>query len=183
MNIFHLFIAVVFSSHSVLSPCFAQDNIDLNQLALPNEVKDLGKSSGSIFYSPSQKGKPLIPVHIWGEVGKSGLHYVPMDTGLVNSLSIAGGPREGADLREVTLTRKQNGEYLEREFDLSNGGNLEAHQYTLNPGDTIFVAKNYFRDDRAYYTTLASITATVVVSILTAILLYRDVEDDRRTTP
>ena len=69
-----------------------KSNYNIRQLALPSEVEDIGKSSGSIYYSPSIKGKVLIPVHFWGSVKKTGLHFIPVDTNLISGISLAGGP-------------------------------------------------------------------------------------------
>jgi len=70
----------------------ASSEYNIRELALPSEVDNLGKKGGSIYYSPSVKGKVLIPVHIWGEIRNSGLHFIPLDTNLLNGLSLAGGP-------------------------------------------------------------------------------------------
>lgn len=145
---------------------------NLRELVLPSEVKTIGKSSGSIFYSPSVKGKVLIPVHFWGEVSKSGLHFLPIDTNFINGLSLAGGPTAGADLEIIKLTRKsEKGEYKSQFFDLSKGGSSLAHEFKLKPDDTVFIKTSRFYEDRSYYTSLTGVIATV----LSSIILYREV--------
>ena len=145
---------------------------DIRELALPSEVRRLGKKMGSIYYSPSVKGKVLIPVHFWGEVGNSGLHFIPVDTSLVKGLSLAGGPKSMALLDNVRVTSKQKGKLVEKEFDLSGGGDADAHDFQLSPGDTIFVERDDFQANRAYYTGLIGVIAT----ILSSVLLYREVK-------
>ncbi len=148
-------------------------DINLEDLALPSEVEELGKTSGSVYYSSTNKNKPLMPVHIWGEVNRSGLHYIPVDTKLIKGLSFAGGSSGKADLENVTVTRLIDGNTTKHKFDLSDGGNAEAYTYVLQPGDTIFVKDDKFYENRAYYTSLVG----VAVAILSSIILYRRIED------
>ncbi|MBC97484.1 MAG: hypothetical protein CME63_07025 [Halobacteriovoraceae bacterium] len=146
---------------------------NIRELALPSEVDNLGKKAGSIFYSPSVKGKVLIPVHMWGEIKNSGLHFVPLDTSLINGLSLAGGPTSNSNLESVVVTTTREGKREKLQFDVSEGGDLALEDFKLKPGDTIFVEKDTFRQDRAYYTSLFGVALTV----LSSILLYRQVKD------
>ncbi len=144
----------------------------LNEFALPSEVKDLKKTSGSIYYSPTSRGKVLIPVHFWGEIARSGLHYIPVNTNIIKGLSMAGGPKADANLTSVKLTRNLDGSLKEYKYDLSSGGDSNSYMTKLKPGDTVFVAKSRFFENRAYYTGLIGVIATV----LSSILLYREVK-------
>lgn len=148
---------------------------NIRELVLPSETGVIGKSSGSIYYSPAVKGKVLIPVHFWGALGKSGLHFIPIETNLVNGLSMAGGPSGEAVLDNVRVTRKSGDKLDEEYFDISKGGNTKAFEYKLRPGDTVFVEKDDFQANRAYYTGLAGVIATV----LSSILLYRQVRKNQ----
>jgi len=147
----------------------SQSKYNIRELALPSEVEKLGKQSGSIYYSPSVKGKVLIPVHMWGEVRNSGLHFVPLDTNLLNGISLAGGPTSAGDLADVQVTTTREGKRERLEFDLSNGGNLGLEDFKLKPGDTVFVKKDTYLVDRAYYTSLIG----VAVTILSSVLIYK----------
>ena len=71
------------------------------------------------------------------------------------------------------MTRKIGEEVITKHFDLRKGGDDNAHQYKLAAGDVVFVERERFYQDRAYYTSLISVATT----ILTGILLYRQVED------
>ena len=149
---------------------------NLRELVLPSEVQKMGKTSGSIFYSPTIKGKVLIPVHFWGEVTKSGLHFVPIDSTLINALSLAGGPTGKANLEEIKLTRRSgSGKVDTTMFDLSEGGEGKTLEFKMKPDDTIFIKKSTFSEDRAYYTSLTGVIATV----LSSILLYREVQNSK----
>lgn len=141
----------------------AKSEFNLQEITLPSEVKDLGKSSGAIYYSTSVKNKVLVPVHIWGEVKQAGLHFVPSDTTLVKGLSLAGGPTNLAKLENITLTRATpDGAFKEIDFDLSEGGDTKAHQFKIESGDAIFVKKDRFYENRSYYTSLIGIAITVI---------------------
>lgn len=172
------FLSLCLTFQLLFNPLLAQKNqensgsFNIRELALPSEVQKLGKSSGSIYYNPSVKGKVLIPVNIWGSVTKSGLHFVPIDTNLVQGLSMAGGPSNSANLSKVKLSRNVEGKINEFEYNLTKGGDEKAFLEKLQPGDTVFVEKDQFFENRSYYTSLAGVIATV----LSSILLYREVK-------
>lgn len=160
-----------------ISLSFAQEKIDTNlslqEITLPSEVKDLGKQPGSIYYNNSVKNKVLIPTHIWGEVIKPGLHFIPTDTTLIKGLSMAGGPSGSAKIDEVVLTRTmKDGKVSQHEFNLSQGGSLDAHSFKLEPGDSVFIKRDQFREDRAYYTSLIGIA----ISIISTVVLLQSVK-------
>lgn len=165
---------------SVISPCVLAQGpdakINLQDLALPSDTEGIRKEGSSIYFALPSKGKILIPVHIWGEVNKAGLHYIPSETDVVKALSLAGGPRTSAKLDNVKVTRVENDTTKEIKFDLSEGGNKDAYQSKLNPGDTIFIEKNYFYENRIYYTSLFGVLATLV----TAYVLYNRMEKGYR---
>ncbi len=140
--------------------------------ALPSEFEGIKKEAGAVYYSASSKGKVLIPVNVWGEVNKTGLHFVPIDTDLVQGLSLAGGPKSTASLDKIKLTRNVNGKIEEFKFNLEKGGTPEAYQLKLSPGDTIFIEHDYYYDNRTYYTGLFTVFAT----ILSSIILYRQIK-------
>lgn len=140
-----------------------QSEFNLQEITLPSEVKEMGKNSGSIYYSASVKNKVLVPVHMWGEIRLSGLHFVPADTTLIKGLSLAGGPTSNANLEKIVVTRPaSDGSFKEIQFDLSEGGDIKAQQFKIESGDTVFVQKSTFFENRAYYTSLVSIFITVL---------------------
>jgi hypothetical protein len=148
-------------------------DLNLQELALPSEVKDINKQSGAIYYNNSVKNKVLIPAHIWGEVNRPGLHFVPNDTTLIKGLSMAGGPSGSAKLTEVSLSRNTNdGQVKQYVFDLKTGGELDAHLFKIEPGDSIFIKRDHFLEDRNYYTSWIGI----VISIISTIVLLQKVD-------
>lgn len=142
------------------------EKLDLKDLALPSEVEGLKKDTGAIYYSPTSKGKVLVPVNFWGEISKSGLHYIPVDTDLVKGLSLAGGPKSTGKLENIKVTRKEGDKLKELEFDLSSGGTAAAYSTKLEPGDTVFVDRSYFYENRTYFTSLLGLAATVLSTIV-----------------
>jgi hypothetical protein len=155
----------------------ADDTIGFNLkgLALPSELQNIPKSSGAIYYSPSVKGKALIPVHCWGEVEKPGLHFIPVDTTFISGLSLAGGARGSANLENVKVSRFSDKEIKSYVFNLETGGDAEAFNFALKPGDTIFIEKSHFYENRAYYTSLIAVAST----ILSSIILYQQIQKNR----
>lgn len=176
MRKFLSFLLILSLGHPVLAKNKAKkdaaQNYNIRELALPSEVENISKKAGSIYYSPSVKGKVLIPVHFWGKIKYSGLHFVPVDTSLINGISLAGGPNSDAEFEDVYVTTKRNGKREKLTFDISNGGDVALDDFKLQPGDTVFIPKDTFAQDRAYYTSLVG----VVLTVLSSILLYREVQ-------
>ncbi len=139
--------------------------IDLKSLALPSDIGEVVRASGNIFYSPTKRGSVLIPVHIWGQVRKAGLHFLPLDTAFLRGISIAGGPDASADLSDVHLVRGNKGNRKELIFDLTEGGDEDSREIILEPNDSIYIPKDTFFEDRAYYTSLIGVVATIISSI------------------
>ena len=79
-----------------------------------------------------------------------------------------------AKLERVRLTREDGDEIKVFYFDVSGGGDPEIYTEQLQPGDTIFVKKDSFESNRAYYTSLIGVIAT----ILSTILLFRAVKEN-----
>ncbi|MDO9183223.1 MAG: SLBB domain-containing protein [Bacteriovorax sp.] len=161
-----LYSSLIFADDSKVSTGAFKD------FSLPSEFEGIKKEAGALYYSASSKGKVLIPVNVWGEVNKTGLHFVPIDTDLVQGLSLAGGPKSTAALDKIKLTRNVDGKIEEFKFDLEKGGTVAAYNYKLTPGDTIFVEREYFYENRTYYTSLLAVVAT----ILSSVILYRQIK-------
>lgn len=165
--IIQLFSCSVWAAAKTPALATPQSEFNLQEIVLPSEIKDMGKIQGSIFYDLSVKNKVLIPVNIWGEVKQAGLHFVPSDTTFVKGMSLAGGPTTTAKLGDVVLSRNlADGTYKEFKFDLSNGGDAATQQFKIESGDTIFVKKETFYENRVYYTSLISIFLTIVSTIV-----------------
>lgn len=142
-----------------------RSKLELNELVLPTDVTNLQKKTGSIYYSKSVKNTVLVPANFWGEVRTAGLHFIPEGTSLIKGLSLAGGPTGQADIEDVQVTREVNGETIRVEFDLSGGGEMDAHNFKLQHGDVVFVEKDHFQDNRIFYTALISVLATLVSTV------------------
>ncbi len=140
-------------------------DLNIRELALPSEVEDIRKKSGAVFYSPAVKGKVLMPVHFWGHLKDSGLHFIPISTNLINGISLAGGPNSDAHFEEIHVTTTRNGKREKFTFDISEGGDMSLQDFELKPGDTVFIPKDTFYQDRSYYTSLIGVVATVISAI------------------
>ena len=113
-------------------------------------------------------------MHFWGEVNKPGLHFVPVDTAFIDGISMAGGPKSSSRLENVRLMRKTEKKLDTHMFDLAQGGSDSAHYFVLKSGDAVFVERSTKLADRTYYTSLVS----VLVSVLSAVILYRTIKND-----
>lgn len=152
----------------------AAEDVNLRDIVLPSQVKDIKKASGSVYYGTSPKSGALMPVHIWGEVKKSGLYYIPVNSTLIQGLSLAGGTTPNSNLSEIKVKREKDGAIEEQELDLSEGGNNGSYHYQLKAGDTIFIGKDTHMQDRAFYTSLISVFFT----LLSSIVLLKEIKDN-----
>tara|TARA_R110000868_G_scaffold132380_2_gene343150 strand:- start:81987 stop:82547 length:561 start_codon:yes stop_codon:yes gene_type:complete len=150
-------------------------DVNIRQIVLPSELTNLPKMPGAVYYNQSTKGKVLVPVNFWGEINRSGLHFIPVETNLISGLSMAGGASSMSRLDNIKLIRQNSDNVKVTEFDLSDGGDKLAYLEQLQPGDTIFVERDTSREDRVFYTTLV----TVAVSVLSTWLLYEQINKNR----
>ena len=147
-------------------------SLKLDELALPGDVNIKSKLPGAIYYSATIKNKILVPVYIWGEIAKPGLHFIPSETDFIKGISLAGGPSKNAKLENIKLFRRKKDNLKEYEFDLQEGGDLKTHNFKLEASDIIHIQRTHFYENRAYYTSLIGVVAT----ILSSLLLYREVK-------
>jgi hypothetical protein len=161
--------------YSLLSfSVYGKEQIQLKDLVLPSEVKNMNKVPGSIYYSPSAKSTTLMPVHFWGEIKKSGLYYIPTGSTLVKGISLAGGITQQSKLNKIRVKREASGKIQEEVFDLSDGGDSASYNYKLHPGDTVFIEKDTHLQDRAFYTGLVSVFFT----LLSSVVLLKEIKDN-----
>ena len=87
-------------------------------------------------YVTGNDGIVRIHINIWGHVKSPGTYLVYDGADLINTLSFAGGPLEGSNLRKVEILSKNEDE--PRVIDLEN---LSSSNYDvrLKPFDTIIV--------------------------------------------
>ena len=98
---------------NLATPVWARDPSDLLSqipssynpgLSLSQELG--GASSGSEYVSGNYPGAILMPVNLWGSIGKPGIHHIPTQTDLLTLLSLAGGTMSDAELGEVLIKRR-----------------------------------------------------------------------------
>lgn len=96
----------------------------------------------------------LIPVNIWGNVREPGVHYVPIGSSLMQSVSAAGGPSENADFSNVRLLQGNKHTYA----DL-----LKTSGPVVQANDTIYVQKSYKADLPLIFSGIATIVSIVTL--------------------
>ncbi|MFH1314578.1 MAG: SLBB domain-containing protein [Candidatus Eisenbacteria bacterium] len=113
--------------------------------ASAQEPIDAGATPGGAqYYVYLGKNWELqINVYVWGRVARPGMYSVPNTTDLVAVISLAGGPGEHANLKNVRVIRSNpNPEVMTV--------NVKAYMHTgkpssipvLHPGDTVIVSAN-----------------------------------------
>ena len=132
-----------------------------------------------------QKLKLQIVVHVWGEVNRAGQYVVPDGTTVLELISMAGGPSNFSNLKNVKLTREEtytakNGKLMRRkliyriDMDTYLNKNRMEHIHVLKPGDVVQVKRNsWFR----FETFLKVITQ---IAIIIQGLYYTGIIDTRK---
>ena len=135
-----------------------------SNLSLSQELPAGG--AGSEFISGNYPGAILMPVNLWGAVGKPGIHHIPTHTDLVTLLSLAGGPGNDAQLDNITIKRRSSGEEKILKID---GEDLltkaNVHSPILEANDIIIIPR-----DKPVVGNNTVVTVTFVGSILALVL-------------
>ena len=124
-------------------------------IAAPPGAVSIGSDLGSVgagneFVSGNYPGAILMPINLWGSVGKPGIHHVPTQTDLITLLSLAGGPGPDAQLDKITIKRRAGKEEqilkVDAEEYLNKAGMrspvLEANDIVVIPRDTPPISSN-----------------------------------------
>jgi hypothetical protein len=109
-----------------------------------------GAQGGSEYVSGNYPGAILMPVNLWGAIGRPGIHHVPTQTDLVTLLSLAGGPSTDAELDHIIIKRRSGSEEQVLRVDaqemLEKPGKksptLSAHDIVVVPRDTPWISSN-----------------------------------------
>lgn len=129
-------LALLLSSMPITNS-FAQTDPTENFI-LPQKGSRQGSSE---FYSSNPSNKLMFPVHVFGDIGRPGLYYVPLGSTLMDAISMAGGPGANALTSEIRI-RSIGENQKEREVSLfGKDGNMP-----LNSKDVIVVDRSIKAD-------------------------------------
>jgi hypothetical protein len=106
------FLPLILSLSISLSPgrSRAADDSGATLYTRPDSV---GARSNAEYYSAAPETGLVMPINIWGSVREPGVHYVPIGSTLLHSVSVAGGPTDLADLDKVKLFRSGKIQYAD----------------------------------------------------------------------
>lgn len=132
----------------------------------------LPRGGAASYYYIGKPGELTMHVNLWGFVKNPGRYEVPSSTDLIQLVSFAGGPLQGADMAGVRVTRfvrKDGG--LERSEYIVNLEDLKRVDQTklvLYPGDTIFIDHTSWLTIRDAFTVIstAAILTSAVVNLI-----------------
>jgi len=126
------------------------------------------QASQPSYYYIAKPGELTMQVNLWGDVQKPGRYEVPVNTDLVQLLSLAGGPTREADLSEVVISRISKASPVpvkqQVKVNLEDFFKTDEAKLALQPGDAIYV--NYvtrlnIRDVITVVSAVALVTAAV----------------------
>tara|TARA_Y100001970_G_C13986152_1_gene725816 strand:- start:97 stop:588 length:492 start_codon:yes stop_codon:yes gene_type:complete len=115
---------------------FAQTEID------SYDVKTNYQLSSERYFSNTD-GQIMMKVNVWGHVERPGGHLVYDGIDFASLISIVGGPKTGANLKQIRLYREiadQNGKIVYNiDFDEFIKSGDRANFIKINPNDTIII--------------------------------------------
>ncbi|MFN0157971.1 MAG: SLBB domain-containing protein [Bacteroidota bacterium] len=164
MNIYFkvlMAVCVVFVTSMLPSGAFAQTSESGLGSVLP-------RAATASYYYIGKPGELTMQVNLWGFVKNPGRYEVPSSTDLVQLVSYAGGPVQGADMDDVRITRFNRTDSLltrgEYSVNLAELYRVDPAKLVLRPGDTVFIDHSNWltvRDVFSVITTAAIITSAV----------------------
>jgi hypothetical protein len=112
--------------------------------------QEVSGASGSEYVSGNYPGAILMPVNLWGAIGRPGIHHVPTQTDLVTLLSLAGGPNTDAELDKVLIKRRSGVDEQVIKVDAQSmleepgkrSPTLSANDIVIVPRDTPWISAN-----------------------------------------
>tara|TARA_Y100001980_G_C14532706_1_gene308853 strand:+ start:345 stop:800 length:456 start_codon:yes stop_codon:yes gene_type:complete len=105
---------------------------------LPAQIVNSSNPLNGEQYITGDDGVVRMYVNVWGHVKVSGTFLIFEGADLINALSVAGGPLEGANLEKIKIVTKDSGEI--KFYSVSNFiNNSNQENLKLNPYDTIIV--------------------------------------------
>ena len=123
----------------------------------------------STFITPSETGIKM-SVNIWGEVNQPGQYLIPysITMDLIKLLSLAGGPREGANLKNIKIIREiENNKNKIIKINLNKY--LNSGDKTLlpkiEPNDTIIIDSTLWYDLKGTSTYIQTLLTMIVLSL------------------
>lgn len=132
----------------------------------------LPRGSAASYYYIGKPGELTMHVNLWGFVKNPGRYEVPSSTDLIQLVSFAGGPVQGAKMDKVRITRfikRENAvERSEYVVDLEDLYRVDQAKLVLYPGDTIFIDHTSWLTIRDAFTVIstAAIITSAVVNII-----------------
>lgn len=135
--------------------------------------EDVRGGSGNVFITGQSPGAVLMRVNLWGDVSKSGIHYIPPRTDFITLLSYAGGPGPTANLEECYIKRQTKDSEVIIPVnikDIVKGDN--AHNPTIEPNDVVVIptVEPVVSDNSLK-------TLTVISTVLSVVLASLVIED------
>lgn len=147
---------VIFSI--LATPALSQNALAQKSDRVHTKPGNVPARSNAEYYSASPDSTIVMPVNIWGNVREPGLHFVPIGSNLNQSVSVAGGPTDRADLSSVRLLRDGKTSYA----DL-----LGPKAVPLQANDFIYVQQNYRADLPLIFSGISTVISIVTLYYVT----------------
>lgn len=139
-------------------PTFSQNALAQKPDRVHTKPANVPARPNAEYYSASPDSSIAMPVNIWGNVREPGLHFVPIGSTLTQSVSVAGGPTDRADLSSVRLLRDGKTSYT----DL-----LGPKAVPLQENDFIYVQQNYRADLPLIFSGVSTVISIVTLYYVT----------------
>jgi len=108
-----------------------------------DKIKINKYSMSSKRYITNADGSISMNINVWGHVITPGLHLIHEGTDLISLLSLVGGPKDGANLKEIRLYRETpdadgiSSYTIDLEKFIKSGD--RSNLIKINPNDTLII--------------------------------------------
>jgi polysaccharide export outer membrane protein len=114
-----------------------------------DQTQNVLLKAGDILYVPKKikevkkvEKVEKIKVFIYGAVNNPGVYHLKKGTTLLEAVTKAGGPKEGANIKKLKITRRSNPR-TEEKVNLAKIIDKKKEDIEIKPGDTIYVPTKF----------------------------------------
>ena len=116
------------------------------------------------YYIANDLGRSLVTVHLLNGVTNPGVYHVPVNTDIIELISLAGGVTERSDLSGVSVRRSESGSYHIIDLNLEKALRDPSDLFKIRDRDVIQIEQKFSPDRVVAWVTVVSAIATVVLT-------------------
>ena len=126
------------------------------------QKEETNAKTGNVYVTPTRKNEVLFKASIWGAVQSPGVHYMPLGTRLLDALSLAGGPIERADIRDLVLSTHDGPQIKVEHLSVGEALANSEKNPLLHPEDILVVREDRSLEKAGFYLQVGTFALSVI---------------------